>query len=127
MPPFECTLFHLVVNELCDPIYQNYSIKTHKEVKPMFYHTPIKKSSQSSLNSAPLQELVVVLDEQNNAFKTVQQLYEELTDGQAEAISGGGNSAPPCADDNDTECYSLIDLECRVVASTGSQLSRLRV
>jgi hypothetical protein len=93
----------------------------------MVLQSKIKKTALFSLNSVPLRELVVTLDEQNNAFKTVQQLCEALTDGQAEAISGGGNSAPPCADDNDTKCYSIIDLECRVVASTGSQLSRLRV
>ena len=93
----------------------------------MFGKSSRKKSSDSTLVIAPLQEFVVELDEQNNAFNTVEQLWEALTDGQAEAISGGGEDkpAPPCKDDNDTGCYSLITLECRAVASTGSQLSSL--
>jgi hypothetical protein len=96
----------------------------------MFGKSSLKKSSYSTLVIAPLQEFVVELDEQNNAFNTVQQLWEALTDGQAEAISGGGGEdkpAPACQDDNDTGCYSLITLECRAVASTGSQLSSLSI
>lgn len=34
----------------------------------MFYQSSIKKSSQSSLNSAPLRELVVTLNEQTEEF-----------------------------------------------------------
>ncbi len=50
----------------------------------------------------------------------VKNLYEELTDNQAEVVSGG---ARPCRDENDTNCYSLVTLECRVIEAVVSDFS----
>lgn len=47
-----------------------------------------ENSLQPHLNFAPLQELVVTLDEQNEEF------YEELNEHQEESLSGGGDLKP---------------------------------
>lgn len=60
----------------------------------------------------------------SNSLEDAKALYKELTDEQAEIVSGGG--VRPCNDEeNDTGCYSLVTLECRVVASTSPQLTTL--
>jgi hypothetical protein len=48
----------------------------------------VENSLQPNLNSAPLQELVVTLDEQNEEF------HEELNEHQEESLSGGGDLKP---------------------------------
>jgi hypothetical protein len=39
--------------------------------------------------------------------------WHELTAGELTRVSGGR----PCRDDNDTNCYSLITLECRALST----------
>lgn len=46
----------------------------------------VENSLQPPLSSAPLQELVVTLDEQNEEF------HQELNERQEESLSGGGDS-----------------------------------
>lgn len=59
----------------------------------------------------------------SNILEDGTQLYKQLTDEQAEVLSGG--SVRPCDDENDTGCYSLVTLECRVFASISPQLTTL--
>ena len=47
----------------------------------------VENSLQPPLSSAPLQELVVTLDEQNGEF------YQELNECHEESLSGGGDLA----------------------------------
>ena len=71
----------------------------------MFRQPLTKASSLSTLNRFLARELIV-----------------ELNQDAQESFSGG--AAPPCKDDDDTGCYDLVNLECRVL-DTSSQIIRL--